>query len=198
MVIGDVILLRHVWRFRTALMPHQAAALPLYERTLNEALFEMAKAQPFHSGFKVGCAILNTATGQLGLGSNSEYGAGYRQATARALHAEMSAADKILRDSSAGDTVVIAVIGDASGPVTPCGDCRDYLSTFFPGNTDILAANVNGDVDILTLTQLLPNTFRMAFLNNLSYHEQLLLRAASYSFQKGLFLSRVCAKAQQY
>ena len=180
--------LKHTWNFRNVSTPHHKAAMPFYKRALGAALSEMQNAQPFHSGFKVGCAVLDTFTGRLALGSNSEYGAGYGRATSRALHAEMSAVDKIRRYLNDGDKVIVAVIGDAPGPVTPCGDCRDYLHTFFPMDTEILAANVRGDVDILTLSALLPDSFRTARQNLFSDSEQLLMRAVSYSFNRGLVL----------
>jgi len=179
---------KHAWNPRNISTQHQKSSMPLYERVLNAALSEMPKAQPFHSDFKVGCAILNVTTGRLFRGSNSEYGAGYGKATSRSLHAEVSATDKARGKFRKGEPAIIAVIGDAPGPVTPCGDCRDFLRTFFPIHTEILAANTQGDVDILTLDALLPNNFRTVSLNPFSDYDHLLMHAASHSFKRGLVI----------
>ena len=117
------------------------------------------KAYAPYSRFLVGAAILDDQ-GKLHKGCNVE-NAAYPQGTC----AEAGAiAAMILADGRR--IKAIAVVGESTDPVTPCGGCRQKIREFAKPTTPILI----GDLKVLrlrqTLAELLPHSFGPEYLLN--------------------------------
>ena len=57
------------------------------------------------------------------------------------------------------DFKMLAVIADTDRPVTPCGACRQVISEFCPRDMKVVLTNLKGDVQELTVEELLPGAF---------------------------------------
>ena len=117
------------------------------------------KAYAPYSRFLVGAAILDDQ-GKLHKGCNVE-NAAYPQGTC----AEAGAiAAMILADGR--QIKAIAVVGENTDPVAPCGGCRQKIREFAAPTTPILI----GDLKVLrlrqTLAELLPHSFGPEYLLN--------------------------------
>lgn len=111
---------------------------------------EMAYAP--YSMFKVGAAI-RAASGKVYAGVNVE-NAAYPQGTC-------AEAGAIAAMVLGGDTVIaeVAVIADATVPVSPCGGCRQKLAEFGAPEVRVTMANMVGAERVMTLGELLPGAF---------------------------------------
>ena len=103
-----------------------------------------------YSGFKVGAAV-QSAGGAIFGGCNVEnisYGL--------TICAERAA---IFAAVAAGslDLVTLAVVTDASVPVSPCGACRQVAAEF--GIKKVILCNLKGDKREVSLADLLPDAF---------------------------------------
>ncbi|HET7628424.1 MAG TPA: cytidine deaminase [Bacillales bacterium] len=120
-------------------------------------LIEEAKTARKHayvpySEFAVGAA-LQTADGKVYHGCNIE-----NAAYSACCCAERTALFKAV---SEGVTTfaAMAVVADSPRPVPPCGVCRQVLSEFCDPQMIITMANLKGDVERLTIAELLPGAF---------------------------------------
>ncbi|MGQ7829897.1 cytidine deaminase [Altererythrobacter sp. Z27] len=113
-----------------------------------------------YSKFRVGAA-LRFADGTVVTGTNIE-NASY----GLTLCAETVAVAKAMDDGHRGGLEEIAVIGDTSAPVTPCGRCRQVLNELAElGGTDpVVWCAGNADVVKTSLSELLPRAFGPASL----------------------------------
>ncbi len=108
-----------------------------------------------YSGFRVGAA-LRFADGTIVTGANVE-NASY----GLALCAEAAAVAQAMGEGHRGGLEAVAVIGSGSGPVTPCGRCRQVLFELADlGGTDpeVWCAS-DEDVFATRLSELLPRAF---------------------------------------
>ena len=105
-----------------------------------------------YSKFSVGAALLSK-NGKIYTGCNVE-SASYSPTCCAERVAIFSAVADGCRDFSA-----IAISGD-SAPCMPCGVCRQVMSEFFSEETPIIFENDGGSVDFLTLSELLPYSFK--------------------------------------
>jgi cytidine deaminase len=117
------------------------------------------KAYAPYSRFLVGAAILDDQ-GKLHKGCNVE-NASYPQGTcaeAGAIAAMILAEGRQIK--------ALAVVGESTNPVTPCGGCRQKIREFAKPTTPILI----GDLKVLrlrqTLAELLPHSFGPEYLLN--------------------------------
>ncbi len=55
--------------------------------------------------------------------------------------------------------VALAVIADTSGPVAPCGACRQVMAELCPPDMKVYLANLKGDLKETTVEELLPDSF---------------------------------------
>lgn len=55
----------------------------------------------------------------------------------------------------------IVVVADTTGPVSPCGACRQVISEFADSDTKIILGNVKRDYKIMTLDEILPYGFKL-------------------------------------
>ena len=103
-----------------------------------------------YSKFAVGAAVLG-ASGEIYGGCNIE----------NASFSVTNCAERtaIFKAISAGeeDILAIAVVAEGAAPVTPCGACRQVISEFRIPH--ILMANLAGEVEVMTLEELLPCAF---------------------------------------
>ncbi len=56
---------------------------------------------------------------------------------------------------------IIVVVADTTGPVSPCGACRQVIKEFSTENTTIILANLKKDYKIMTMEELLPYGFTL-------------------------------------
>ncbi|KAA0957767.1 cytidine deaminase [Planococcus sp. ANT_H30] len=122
------------------------------EQLMEQAIKARGNAYVPYSKFPVGAALL-TAEGKVYLGCNIE-NAGYSLTNC----AERTAVFKAV---SEGDKsfVALAVSADTSGPVSPCGACRQVLAEFCPPDMPVYLTNLKGDVQETTISELLPGAF---------------------------------------
>jgi len=110
-------------------------------------------AYAVYSQFKVGAALLS-ADGRIYKGvnvENSSYGltiCAERSAVCNAVSAGSRNFDKL------------AIYSSCTPPAMPCGACRQVLFEFAP-NLQIICANDSGEIKKFTLSQLLPNGFKL-------------------------------------
>jgi len=125
---------------------------------VNEAIEARNFAYAPYSKFKVGAAIL-TANQKVYSGCNVE-NASYGLTNC----AERTA---IFKAVSEGESKVeaIAIVADTDGPVSPCGACRQVIAEFCDEKSQIILANLKGDVEITTIDKLLPGFFASSDLN---------------------------------
>lgn len=124
---------------------------------MKEQLIQEAKEGRKHayapfSHFQVGAAVL-TENQKIYRGCNIE-----NASFGLSNCAERTA---IFKAISEGDCKIlaIAVVADTTGPVSPCGACRQVMSEFCDQNTKIYLSNLHGDTQEWTMDQLLPGAF---------------------------------------
>ncbi|WP_166417592.1 cytidine deaminase [Cochlodiniinecator piscidefendens] len=112
-----------------------------------------------YSNFKVGAAI-TTPSGQVYVGCNVENVA-YPEGTC-------AEAGAIAAMVAAGETqiVEIAVVADCPTPIPPCGGCRQKISEFAEPNAQVTMATVDGQINTLSVGELLPGSFSAAHMEN--------------------------------
>ncbi|QGQ47311.1 cytidine deaminase [Metabacillus sediminilitoris] len=122
------------------------------ELLIKEAEAAREKAYTPYSKFKVGAALL-TNDGKIYRGCNIE-NAAYSMTNC----AERTA---IFKAISEGDKefAAIAVVADTKRPVPPCGACRQVLLELCPKDMKVILTNLNGDIEQLTVHELLPGGF---------------------------------------
>ncbi|MCA1063440.1 cytidine deaminase [Rossellomorea sp. AcN35-11] len=128
------------------------------EQLIQEAKLAREKAYVPYSKFKVGAALLSK-DGKVYHGCNIE-NAAYSMcncAERTALFKAYSEGDK--------DYSMIAVVADTARPVPPCGACRQVISELCPKEMKVVLTNLKGDVEELTVAELLPGAFSPEDLN---------------------------------
>jgi cytidine deaminase len=131
------------------------------EKTIQEKLVQMAIAAKEHSyspysGFRVGAALL-CEDGEIVTGCNVE-----NAAFSPTVCAERTA---VVKAVSAGKRkfLALAVAGDGSDYITPCGVCRQVLAEFVnPQQFLILEVKDESHYRIHTAEELLPFSFGAA------------------------------------
>ncbi|OAH56049.1 MULTISPECIES: cytidine deaminase [Bacillaceae] len=111
-----------------------------------------------YSKFKVGAALLSK-DGRIFGGCNIE----------NAAYSVVNCAERtaIFKAWSEGVTnyTAIAVIADTKRPVPPCGACRQVIAELCPPDMKVILTNLEGDVQTITVTELLPGAFSPEDLN---------------------------------
>lgn len=128
----------------------------------HQELVESAKQARKHahapySKFQVGAAV-ETIDGRIITGcnvENSSYGL--------SMCAERVAIFKAVSEG-VRDFKCIAVIADTHSPVRPCGACRQVISDLFPPDSEVILANLQGEIEISRICDLLPSPFNRSFL----------------------------------
>jgi cytidine deaminase len=107
-----------------------------------------------YSKFQVGAALL-TKDGKIFRGCNIE-NAAYSMCNCAERTALFSAYAHGFREFQ-----MLAVIADTDQPVTPCGACRQVISELCPKKMVVVLANLKGEVQELTVEELLPGAFSL-------------------------------------
>lgn len=107
-----------------------------------------------YSKFKVGAAIV-TKTGEIFLGANIE-NASYPLCMCAERNALYVAYNHGIKKD---DIAALAVVGDTTGPISPCGACRQVMSELMSKETPIYMANLKGAIKLTSTTELLPFAF---------------------------------------
>lgn len=121
---------------------------------IDEAIEARENAYTKYSKFKVGAVVVDEK-GNHYKGANVEnasYGltnCGERTAIFTAITAGMKTID------------TICIVADTTGPVSPCGACRQVIKEFATDNTVIILGNLKKDYMILTMEELLPYGFEL-------------------------------------
>ncbi|MED4227461.1 cytidine deaminase [Neobacillus cucumis] len=119
---------------------------------MKEAKIAREKAYVPYSKFKVGAALLTT-NGKVYHGCNIE-NAAYSMCNC----AERTALFKAYSEGDR-DYQMMAVVAETDRPCSPCGACRQVISELCPSDMKIILTNLKGDVQELTVAELLPGAF---------------------------------------
>ena len=121
---------------------------------LDEARVARAKAYVPYSHFQVGAA-LQAHDGTVYHGCNVE-----NASFGLTNCAERTAFFRAIADGrQAGDFVALAVIGDTTGPIAPCGACRQVIMELGGPEMQVILGNLAGEVQPTTAEALLPHAF---------------------------------------
>ncbi|MCQ6558321.1 cytidine deaminase [Paenibacillus mendelii] len=127
-----------------------------WQTLLAEALEARKRAYTPYSHFQVGAALLDSE-GLVHYGCNVENGA-YGPTNC----AERTAFFRAIADGrQPGSFQAIAVIGDTSDPITPCGVCRQVMVELCKPDMPVIMGNLNGDWRVSTVSELLPGAFSL-------------------------------------
>ncbi|WP_019242632.1 MULTISPECIES: cytidine deaminase [Bacillus] len=128
------------------------------KQLIEESKKAREKAYVPYSKFKVGAALL-TKDGKVFHGCNIE-NAAYSMANCAERTALFSA---YAHDEREFEKLV--VVADTPGPCAPCGACRQVISELCPKDMTVILTNLKGDVQELTVEELLPGAFSPEDLN---------------------------------
>lgn len=107
-----------------------------------------------YSKFAVGAALL-CKDGEVFLGANVE-----NSAYPLCMCAERNAIyNAYMHGKKKDDFVMLALTAQTDEPCSPCGACRQVISELFPRDAKIIMANLKGDVQETTISELLPFAF---------------------------------------
>lgn len=121
---------------------------------VDKAILAREKAYAPYSKFKVG-AILVDENGNETSGANIENGS-YGLSNCAERSAIFAAASNGMRRIK-----LIAVVADTTGPVSPCGACRQVIKEFADDDTIIILGNLKRDYKIMRMEELLPYGFEL-------------------------------------
>ena len=132
----------------------------------DDELIERAKdarhaAHAPYSNFEVGAALVST-DGRVFTGCNIE-----NSAYGLSMCAERVAIFKAVSEG-AHEFTKIAVVTDTETLTPPCGCCRQMIWEFASGTTEVILANLTGDVRTFDIKELLPEAFDARFLEGVS------------------------------
>lgn len=124
---------------------------------IDKLILEAKKARDFayapYSHFKVGAALISK-DGQVYHGCNIE----------NAAYSVTNCAERtaLFKAYSEGTTQfeTLVVIADTDRPVSPCGACRQVISELCPSNMEVILTNLKGDIQKITVAELLPGAFQ--------------------------------------
>lgn len=122
------------------------------EQLIEDAKRGRERAYVPYSRFKVGAALLGSS-GKVYLGCNIE-NAAYSMCNC----AERTALFKAYSEGES-EFAALAVVADTARPVPPCGACRQVISELCSPDMIVVMTNLNGDVQRITVRDLLPGAF---------------------------------------
>jgi cytidine deaminase len=122
------------------------------EELIEEAKKAREKAYVPYSKFGVGAALLTT-DGKVYHGCNIE-NAAYSMCNCGERSALFSAYSHGDRDFA-----LLAVVADTERPCSPCGACRQVISELCPKDMKVVLTNLKGDIQEITVEDLLPGAF---------------------------------------
>ncbi|WP_297404457.1 cytidine deaminase [uncultured Cetobacterium sp.] len=107
-----------------------------------------------YSMFKVGAVVIGD-NGNVVRGANIE-NASYGLSNCAERSAIFSALSQGVKKIEG-----IVVVADTTGPVSPCGACRQVIKEFATDDITIVLANLNKDYKVMTMEELLPYGFEL-------------------------------------
>ena len=117
---------------------------------VEKAIEGRTKSYSPYSKFKVGASIL-LKNGEYILGCNVE-NVSYGLTNC----AERTALFKLVSEGSGKDDVVaMAIVGDTTDPIAPCGACRQVMLELLNPDTVVVLANMNGKTLSTTVSDLI-------------------------------------------
>ena len=122
-----------------------------WDKLYEEARDARQQAYAPYSGFQVGAA-LQTSDGRIFTGCNVE-----NRSYGLCICAERTAVARAVAEGYR-EFVAIAVVTDCSPAALPCGMCRETLNEF-ARELRVLAANLDGERQLLELRELHPSPF---------------------------------------
>ncbi len=123
-------------------------------KLLEEAIVAREGSYSPYSNFKVGAVVVDQDNNHY-LGANIE-NASYGLSNCGERTAIFSAVSQGLKKIK-----MIAVVGDTTEPISPCGACRQVISEFADENTIIILGNLKNDYKIMNMGELLPYGFKL-------------------------------------
>jgi coenzyme F420-0:L-glutamate ligase/homotetrameric cytidine deaminase len=127
-----------------------------YDDLMDRAARAMENAYAPYSGFKVGAAI-QCRSGKIYSAGNME-----NASSGADICAERAAIAKAVA-SGERSFQAIAIVGDTSEPIAPCGICRQSLMEFGE-DIVVIMANIRGDAVVATAAELLPMPFTDVYM----------------------------------
>ena len=112
-----------------------------------------------YSHFQVGAALL-TSDGRVFAGCNIE-----NATYSLTVCAERVAIFKAVSEG-AREILKIAVVADHENPTPPCGCCRQMIWEFATDDTEVILANLYGNVRKFAIKDLFPDAFDSRFLQD--------------------------------
>ncbi|MGL4533733.1 MAG: cytidine deaminase [Fusobacteriaceae bacterium] len=122
-------------------------------KLIDEAIVAREGAYAPYSKFKVGAVVVDENNKHYN-GCNVE-NASYGLSNCGERTAIFSAVSSGMKKIK-----MIAVVADTSGPVSPCGACRQVIKEFGDEDTVIILGNLKKDYKIMTMEELLPYGFK--------------------------------------
>ncbi|MCM2531604.1 cytidine deaminase [Neobacillus pocheonensis] len=122
------------------------------DQLIEEAKLAREKAYVPYSKFGVGAALL-TKDGKVYQGCNIE-NAAYSMCNC----AERTAIFKAYSEGDR-DFQLLAIVADTERPCSPCGACRQVISELCPRDMLVVLTNLKGDIQEITVADLLPGAF---------------------------------------
>jgi cytidine deaminase len=122
------------------------------EQLIEEAKKAREKAYVPYSKFAVGAALVTT-NGKVYHGCNIE-NAAYSMCNCAERTALFSAYSEGDRDFQ-----LMAVVADTDRPCSPCGACRQVISELCSQDMIVILTNLKGDIQEITVADLLPGAF---------------------------------------
>jgi cytidine deaminase len=110
-----------------------------------------------YSNFKVGAAILDS-DGRVFTGCNIE-----NSTYSLSMCAERVAIFKAVSEGGR-ELVKIAIVADSEQLTPPCGCCRQMIWEFAGAETEVILANLTGEVHRFDIKELIPEPFDASFL----------------------------------
>ncbi len=135
---------------------HYKKEVPMVDAQRLLQLAAQARSQAYapYSQFKVGSAVLDS-DGTVHLGCNVE-----NSAYGPTNCAERTALFRAIADGvKPGNFAALAVVGDTSEPISPCGVCRQVMAELCPPDMPVIMGNLSGQYRESTVSQLLPGAF---------------------------------------
>ncbi|MCB0336084.1 MAG: hypothetical protein KDD62_07245, partial [Bdellovibrionales bacterium] len=143
---------------------------PVLEQALDFAQNSRPGALALFSHYQVGSAAF-LSNGEIARGRNIEYGAGFGQADARALHSEEAvianaveyhALGQFLPDGSKIQLEFVALVHECQQDSASCGNCLDIQATYAHADTLLINAHPNGSGTIIRLADAFPTNFQQS------------------------------------
>lgn len=121
---------------------------------IDRAIEARKKSYSPYSKFPVGAAVIDEKE-NIHLGTNIENGSfGLTNCAERtAIFTGVASGMKKIK--------TIAVVADTTGPVSPCGACREVINEFSDDNTIIILSNLKKEYKVMNIDELLPYRFKL-------------------------------------